>query len=177
MSKTQTTASKTSTRTRGAKRAPRRSVPWVENGIDYGPARVALDELATWAFDLAAESVADWPEAKQRVKNARRFVKGVTANRNVSCPEEDVAFTASLLVRIFDNDLGLGLGHVIEVLSELGLPTIDVPHPPPTIAPAKASRVGPLRAVARPVAGGFPPRGPRVVAGPCGACELMRFAA
>ncbi|MBZ0231561.1 MAG: hypothetical protein K8M05_04365, partial [Deltaproteobacteria bacterium] len=116
MSKSQSTAAKTSTRTNGARRAPRRSVPWIENGIDYGPARVALDELASWAFDLAAESVADWPEAKQRVKNARRFVKGLIANRNVSCPEEDVAFAASLLVRIFDGDLGLGLGQVIEIL-------------------------------------------------------------
>lgn len=114
--------------------------PWIEGGIDYGPALLAIDELIAWAFDLAAASVADSADGKRRVKNARRFVtSSIRGKRTPAGAEADVMFTASLLVRIFDADLGLGLGDIVSVLSELGLPTVDVP-PSPRRPAARATR-------------------------------------
>jgi hypothetical protein len=133
----ETTTSKNSTANRGAAtarkpgRRTRAAVPWIEGGIDYGPALVAIEELIAWAFDLAATQVADWPEGKRRVRNARRIVANAIRGkrtRQTLRSEDDVVFTASLLIRIFDGDLGLGLGDIVEVLSELGLPTFEVPH-------------------------------------------------
>lgn len=107
------------------------AVPWIEDGIDYGPAILAIEELVAWAFHLAAASVEDSPEGKRRVKNARRFVTAsIRGKRTPSNAEADVVFTASLLIRILDADMRLGLGDIVSVLSELGLPTYDVPNPP-----------------------------------------------
>lgn len=145
MSEKHTTATTT---TRAAPSARKRTTqrtmsapPWIEGGIDYGPALVAAEELIAWAFDLAAASVADSPEGKRRVKNARRFATAsIRGQRTPASAEADVMFTASLLIRILDADLRLGLGDIVSVLSELGLPTVDVPHPPRRPA-GRAARV------------------------------------
>lgn len=183
MSKTKSTASKT---TASAKDRPRGPVPWIEGDIDYGPMRVALGELATWAFDLADKSVVDWPEGRRRVKSVRRAVAASIRGRRVRVSDEDLAFTASLLIRIFDADLGLGFGHMITVLSELGLPTVDVPRPTRPravpVAPSSIASVTPhiptphvgVRLVALPSA----PRSTAVgVMTPCPDCPGYRVAA
>jgi hypothetical protein len=129
MSTKQKTSTKTNARKR-SRRSARTAPPWIESGIDYGPALVAIEELIAWAFDLAAASVAD-RESKRRVKDARRYtLASVRGRRTPPGAEADVMFTASLLIRILDADLGLGLGDIVEVLAALGLPTADVPHPP-----------------------------------------------
>ena len=103
--------------------------PWIEGGIDYGPALVAIDELIAWAFDLAAASVPD-RESKRRVKHARRQVIATFRGKRKDEPDADVMFTAAVLARVLDADLKLGLGEIVTVLAELGLPSDDVPRPP-----------------------------------------------
>ena len=122
------------TKTPRARKTPARASvpPWVEGGIDYGPAILAIDELVSWAFDLADENVADWPAARRQVSNARRLVRAsIAGKRSGPVPHEDVVFAASLLVRILDADLGLGLADVTTVLEELGLPTEEAAPVPP----------------------------------------------
>jgi hypothetical protein len=106
----------------------RRSRPWVIGGINYGPAIGAVADLATWALDLAAEDVEDWPEGRRRVSAARKYVLDRLRGRRARhAPVDDVRFTASLLARIFDADLELGMTEMVSILDELGLPTDVVP--------------------------------------------------
>jgi hypothetical protein len=102
--------------------------PWIFEGIDYGPARAAVRDLANWALDIAERAVDDWPVGQLHVRNTRRFVsariEGKTPRR-VSV--DDVLFTAELLARIFDEDLGLGLSEALTILETLELPLDPVP--------------------------------------------------
>jgi len=105
--------------------------PWVIDGIDYGPAIAAAGDLAAWAFELAAKDVADWPEGQRRVRNARRYVLGRLRGKHPrTTPFEDVLFTAGLLARIFEADIGLGMSDVVAILDDFGLPTEVVPLSP-----------------------------------------------
>jgi len=124
--------------------------PWVIGDIDFGPAVAAVHDLAAWAFDLAARDVADWPEGRRRVRNARRFVLGRLRGKDVHrTPYEDVLFTAGLLARILESDLHLPLTHVVAALDHLGLPTEVVPVIPRArrrnAAMYPSSPVAPLR--------------------------------
>ena len=112
--------------------------PWIDDGIDYGPAVVAARDLATWALDLAARDVDDWPEAQRRIRNTRRFVLARLAGKDRRMPVEDVIFTASLLARIFDDDLGLDVADAFEIFGALYLPTDVVP----VRAPARGQSTG-----------------------------------
>lgn len=109
--------------------SPRRSrPPWVIGGINYGPAIGAVADLATWAFELAAKDVEDWPEGRRRVRTARKYVLDRLRGRDArSTPAEDVLFSARLLARIFDAELELGMTEMVSILDELGLPTEVVP--------------------------------------------------
>lgn len=102
--------------------------------LNYAPAIAAIDDLFTWAIDLAMQSVADWPAGKRRVKSARRYLRSLMRGKVPQGPnaDEDVAFTAALLVRIFDAELGLGLGAIAEIFAELGMTHEHVPSVPPT---------------------------------------------
>ncbi len=106
--------------------------PWADvGGIDYGPAVAALGDLVAWAFDLAAADVADWPEGRRRVKTTRRYVHARLRGRHPrSVPSEDVLFTAGLLARIFEAEVGLGMSEMVAVLDRIGLPTEVVPLMP-----------------------------------------------
>lgn len=100
--------------------------PWVRNGIDYGPARAALSELALWALDIAAHNVEDWPWARTRVENTRSAILGhFTGTSSREASVEDIVFTAQLLARIFEDDLGLDLSDALVILEALDLP-VDV---------------------------------------------------
>lgn len=108
--------------------------PWIDGDIDYGPAVVAARDLATWALDIAERDVGDWPEAKRRIRNTRRFVFARLAGKARSMPIEDLIFTASLLARIFDDELDLEVADAFEIFGALDLPTDVVPVRPPTRA-------------------------------------------
>ena len=183
-----TTATTKATAAKRARGTARIAPPWVEGGIDYGPALVAIDELIAWAFDLAAASVPD-RESKRRVKNARRLV--VARMRGKPAPagsELDALFTASVLARVLDADLGLGLGAIVEVFGELGLPIDDVPRPPrrpsgaatrpAQPAPTAAQVAGVIDAIQR--GAGLTPIVPigrprsRAVVAPCAGYHLAR---
>lgn len=136
--------------------------------IDYGPAREAIGDLAGWAFDLAAQDVADWPEGARRVRNARRYVLARLRGKHLrSTPYEDVIFTAGLLARICEQEIGLGVGDMLSVLDHLGLPTEDVPimpRPQPSVRIGVAPRVVPVHPLHQ--------AAPRVTAqpSPCAGC-------
>ena len=104
--------------------------PWLDGDIDYGPAAAAARDLATWALG----DVADWPEAKTRIRNARRYVLARIAGKERRMPVEDVIFTASLLARIFDDELDLDVADAFEIFGALELPTDVVPVRAPTRA-------------------------------------------
>jgi len=108
--------------------------PWLDGDIDYGPAAAAARDLATWALDIAERDVADWPEAKTRIRNARRYVLARIAGKERRMPVEDVIFTASLLARIFDDELDLDVADAFEIFGALELPTDVVPVRAPTRA-------------------------------------------
>lgn len=114
--------------------------PWLDGDIDYGPAVVAARDLATWALDIAERDVDDWPEARKRVRNARRFVFARLDGKERRMPIEDVIFTASLLARIFDDDLDLDVADAFEVFGALDLPTDVVPVRAPTRAQPMSPR-------------------------------------
>lgn len=101
--------------------------PWIDGDIDYGPAAAAARDLATWALDIAERDVGDWPEARKRIHNTRRFVLARIAGKDRRMPVEDVIFTASLLARIFDDDLDLDVADAFEIFGALELPTDVVP--------------------------------------------------
>ncbi len=110
---------------------PKPAHPWVIGDTDFGPAIAAVHDLAAWAFDLAARDVADWPDGRRRVRNARRFVLGRLRGKDVHhTPYEDVLFASGLLARILEADLHLPLAHVVAALDRLGLPTEVVPLVP-----------------------------------------------
>lgn len=112
--------------------------------IDYAPAIGAVHDLAAWAFDIAERDVLGWSEAERRVRNARRFVlAGIRGYRARRVPYEDVLFTAGLLVRIFDDDLSLGMSEMISIFDALGLPTEVVPLVPRNASAASALRPSP----------------------------------
>lgn len=112
--------------------------PWIQGGIDYGPAIVAIHELAAWAFEVAEHDVDGWPEGLRRVRTARRFVLArIRGRRARRVPFEDVVFTAGLLARIFDSEMHLGMTEVIAILDALHLPTELVPMSP---RPAPSTR-------------------------------------
>lgn len=99
-----------------------------EWGVDYGPAIEALDDLLGWAFELARKDVAGWPEGTRRVRSAHRFARAVLRGKTPRTePREDLLFTAALLVRVFEADLGLAVDQVVSVLDQLGLPLDHVP--------------------------------------------------
>lgn len=114
--------------------------PWIDDGIDYGPANTAARDLAMWALALAERDVEDWPTARKRVRNARRFVLARLAGKDRGMPAEDVIFTASLLARIFDDDLGLGLADSLSIFDALDLPSDIIPFPPRPKSPATVMR-------------------------------------
>ena len=102
--------------------------PWIRNGIDYGPARAAIHELASWALDIAERAVDDWPTGRAHVRNTRRFVEAqIAGNRPRGASIDDVMFTARLLARIFDDELGLDLSDALTIFDILQLPLDVVP--------------------------------------------------
>jgi hypothetical protein len=102
--------------------------PWIRNGIDYGPARAAIQDLATWALDIADRAVADWPAGRAHVKRTRRYVDArIAGNAPRQVAIDDVMFTAQLLARIFDDDLGLGISDMLTIFDLLELPNEVVP--------------------------------------------------
>ena len=104
--------------------------PWIYDGIDYGPARAAVRDLANWALDIAERAVDDWPRAQVHVRNTRRFVSArIEGKKPRRVSIDDVWFTAELLARIFDEDLGLGLSEALTILDTLELPIDPVPMP------------------------------------------------
>lgn len=108
--------------------------PWIDGDIDYGPAAAAARDLAVWALDVAERDVGDWPEAKKRIRNTRRFLLARLSGKERRMPIEDLTFTASLLARIFDDDLELDMGDAFEIFGALDLPTDVVPVRAPTRA-------------------------------------------
>ena len=121
--------------------------PWAEaiDGIDYGPAVAAIGDLVAWAFDLADADVADWPEGRRRVRATKKYVLArLHGKRPRGVPFEDILFTAGLLARIFETELGLGMSEMVAVLDRIGLPTDVVPMMPRVQAHARM----PLRAPA-----------------------------
>jgi hypothetical protein len=108
--------------------------PWIDGDIDYGPAAAAARDLAVWALDVAERDVGDWPEANRRIRNTRRFVLARLAGKERRMPVEDLIFTASLLARIFDDELELDMADAFEIFGALDLPTDVVPVRAPTRA-------------------------------------------
>jgi hypothetical protein len=148
-----------------SKKAPKNPPPgFLADGIDYGPAYAAIADLAEWALSLAADDVEDWPEGRRRVKSASRFVLDrLRGKRTRTAPGEDILFTAGLLARIFEADVGLGMSEMVSILDQLGLPTEVVPMMP------RAQRTQPS---VRPVAAVIPLRPRQVrVAPPCIECS------
>ena len=102
--------------------------PWIFDGIDYGPARAAVRDLANWALDIAERAVDDWPVGQVHVRNTRRFVSArIEGKKHRRVSIDDFWFTAELLARIFDEDLGLGLSEAMTILETLDLPLDAVP--------------------------------------------------
>ncbi len=142
--------------------------PWAEavDSIDFGPAVAAVADLAGWALDLAAVDVADWPEGTRRVRTCRRYVlRRLRGQDTRGVPFEDVLFTAGLLARIFESEIGLGTSEMVAVLDRIGLPTEVVPMMPRAQPHARI----PLR---RPIAP-HPPRAVYVTAVPAAEPEIV----
>lgn len=98
--------------------------PWVKRGIDYGPARAAFKDLATWALDLAEREVADVAADRRHVRSVRRAVLGVS-DREPSAT--DVMVTAEVLARVLDRDLGLDLSDQLAIFDQLELSSDFLP--------------------------------------------------
>ncbi|MBL8626826.1 MAG: hypothetical protein JNK64_36395 [Myxococcales bacterium] len=193
---TQSTKPATPARKRNRKAKPKTArpapltPPWLEGGIDYDPALVAVEELIDWAFNVATASVADAPADVRRVRNARRYALASIHGKADPRSVDDVVFAAGLLARVLDADLGLGLGDIVTVLEQMGLPADDVPSPPrrppgrrqPRAASAPIDLTAVLDAVAAiqsltPIVP-LRPRGARVPAAPaatCAACPARGF--
>jgi hypothetical protein len=129
------------------------------------------------------------------VRNARRYALAAIHGKADPRSVDDVVFAAGLLARVLDADLGLGLGDIVTVLEQMGLPADDVPSPPrrppgrrqPRAASASASidltavldAVSAIQSLA-PLSPIVPlrPRGARVSAPPaatCAACPARGF--
>jgi hypothetical protein len=119
--------------------------PWVDRRIDYGPATSAAREIASWALDLAERGAEDWPEARLRVRNARRWVLARIDGKQRHAPFADIVFTAQLLARIFDEDLGLDLADALSIFDRLDLPTdlvpVRIPRAPTPVKGKQSTRV------------------------------------
>ncbi len=112
--------------------------PWIRNGVDYGPARAAIHELATWALNIAERSVADWPTGRAHVRSTRGFVEARLAGNHPSRASiDDVMFTARVLARIFDDELGLDVSDALTIFDMLELPLDMVPIPRAAPRPAR----------------------------------------
>jgi len=114
--------------TRHRKKASERIIaagaPWIRGGIDYGPMRAALQDLSDWVFNLAEASVEDWSTARAHLRATRRFVDAqIHGYRARRVTVDDVMFTAQLLARIFEADLGLDMSDALMILNSLELPT------------------------------------------------------
>ncbi len=97
--------------------------------VNYGPALDAVEDLFKWAFGLAAKDVAGWPDGEDRVRNARRhLIKALRGKSTGRIPNDDLVFTAGLLARIFESELRVPAAAIVEMLSELDLPTEVVPR-------------------------------------------------
>ena len=120
--------------------------------IDYGPAVDAIENLTRWAFKLAAKDVAGWPEGRQRVRNARRFVLGRLRGKAARDAGYDLVFVAGLLARIFEAELGLTQSAIVRLLDNLELPTDEVPRvtaqPTPWSGPVRRYPTPPPRTAA-----------------------------
>lgn len=104
--------------------------PWIFDGIDYGPARAAVRDLANWALDIAEKSLDDWPAARVHIRKTRKFIEArIAGKRSNAASADDIMFTTDLLARIFDEDLGLGISEVLAILDALELPVDAVPMP------------------------------------------------
>ncbi len=175
---------------KAARPAPPLTPPWLEGGIDYDPALVAIEELIDWAFGVATASVADAPADVRRVRNARRYALAAIHGKADPRSVDDVVFAAGLLARVLDADLGLGLGDIVTVLEQMGLPADDVPSPPrrppgrrqacAASAPIDLTAVLDAVAAIQSLAPIVPlrPRGARVPAAPvatCAACPARGF--
>lgn len=145
-------SSRSSARPRPSRKAPKRSSPavraaWLDDDeIDYGPATDAVRSLAMWALEIAERDVEDWPTAREQVRNTRRFVIGRLSGQERRVPIDDIIFTAGLLARIFDADLGLELVDVLTIFDALDFPTEDLPVPPTPRGPATARNAPPKSA-------------------------------
>ncbi|MGN6109129.1 MAG: hypothetical protein ACTHU0_28745 [Kofleriaceae bacterium] len=123
--------------------------PWIRDGIDYGPARAAVHDLATWALDIAERAVCDWPAGLAHVRNTRRFVTArINGKRPRRASIDDVMFTARLLARIFEDELRLELTDALTIFDSLCLP-LDVV---PIRRPARSATLHPLTRPPAPVA-------------------------
>jgi len=92
--------------------------PWVEDGIDYGPARAAVEDLVGWALELAEREVDGDPADIKRIRKVRRsFVNGFDGR----VPVDDLIFVGQILARVFDRDLGLGLADQLAIFEKLDL--------------------------------------------------------
>ncbi len=130
---------------------PAATVQTDHDSIDYGPARAAISDLANWAFDLAERDVEDWPVAKRRVKNVRRSILAeIGGERRPRASLEDLMFTANLIARVLDADLGLDVAEALAVLDYLALPTEDLPLSRPPTRPARGLPVIPTRVAPAP---------------------------
>jgi len=98
--------------------------PSVSRPID--PTGLPAHELDGWAFAELAGVVEDWPTAARRVERARAGLGG----RPGVASADDLEFTADLLARTLEADLGLSMVDVVRVLDRLGLPTDGVPIVP-----------------------------------------------
>ena len=126
--------------------------PWVFDGIDYGPARAVLRDLANWALDIAERAVDDWPTARNQVRNTRRFVSArVEGKQPRRVATDDILFTAELLARIFDEDLDLGLSEALTILEMLELPVDAVAVRPPAPRTSAIASVMPMLASITPM--------------------------
>ena len=125
--------------------------PWIFNGVDYGPARTAVRDLATWAFDLAESHVDDWPAARSHIRKTRQLIEarilGKRSKHEGAVTVDDIVFTAELIARILDEDLGLSVSEALTILDKLELPldAVAVHRPAPrardlsALAPVLAS--------------------------------------
>ena len=111
-------------RKKASERIAAAGAPWIRGGIDYGPMRAALQDLSDWVFNIAESSVEDWSSARAHIRATRRYVDAqIHGYRARRVTIEDVMFTAQLLARIFEADLGLDMSDALTILNSLALPT------------------------------------------------------
>ncbi len=118
--------------------------------VDPDQALDAIDDLMSWAFNLAKKSV-DSIDDKERVRNVRRYFAKTLRGRRVRCPTEDLYFTAGVLMRVCESELGYPMATIVRILDDLELPTDVVPR----VAKTSATWTGPVTRCPSP-----PPRSP-----------------